>query len=198
MIAWIKSTVGMVTTVIVIVALLIFVWKFGTIKDALQAKLFNTKTTSSVAHGDSATAFNASADSAHAQGVVVRSDYNALVSSPRIRSNPGAVEVTTSANKVIGKADAEVVNLRASNTQLERQVRDLQTRPPEPTPRSVVYADPLYSFSNLRRPLITGRVGIDYRLISHVSAKVEVGYMPPPPGRSRAEFVANVGAHITF
>jgi hypothetical protein len=200
MIAWLKSTVGIVTAIGVAVALLIFVFKFGTIKDAIQSRLYNSKTTSSVAHGDSANASKALADTAHAQGIVVRSSYNALKASPRVRNNPVALEVSNSADKVIGKADTEVVNLRSANTQLERQVHDLQTRPPEPTPRATIYVDPLYSFSNVRRPMIVARVGVDYRLLPHVSAKVEVGYMPPPPSSTKqsAEFVANVGAHITF
>lgn len=190
----------MITAAAVVIALVVLVWKWGTISDAIQTKWFNTKTTSSQAHGDSATAFQVVADTAHAQGVVVRRSYNALTSSPRVRNNPVAMEVVASGKKVIAKSDTEMVNLRSANTQLQRQVTDLQTRGELPTPRAAPYADALYSFSNKRRPMINLRAGVDYRIFSHVSVKAEVGYMPPPVGapNQSPEFVANIGGHFSF
>ena len=190
----------MIISAIVVVLLIVIVWKWGTIRDALQTKWFNKQTASAQAHGDTASTFQAAADTAHVQGVIIRDNWHVLTGSPEVRSSPVATKVAVAGSKVIAKADTEITDLRAANSQLKLQVSDLQSRGELPQPRAVPYADALYSFSNKRRPVIAGRVGLDYRLLKYVSAKVEVGYMPPPVETVSQvpEFILNVGGHITF
>lgn len=210
---WLRTTTGMMVSMIVLALMLIGVWKFNTIKDAIQTRLYNQKTASSEAHGDSAKVEIAEADTTRAQGVVIRDRFNTLVNSPEVRKNPVATRVATESKKVIANADTEKTHLRNANAQLQKQVNDLETRPNKVEPRSVPYIDALYSenFATHKGvPVI--RAGVDYRIISSIKAKLEGSYEPPPAysqdqqlalkaaglDPSRPELRATVGLHITF
>jgi hypothetical protein len=171
--------------------------------DDWKAARYDKKTVSAAAHGDSAATYVAIADTTHARGVVIRDNWHVLTRSSEVRGNPVATKVAESGNRVIANADNEAKNLRSANSQLRSQVTDLQSRGPPPQPRAIPYVDPLYSFRSSGRATPLLRIGIDYRVLPYVSAKIEGSYEPPPaprPGEdaSKPEFRLNVGGHIAF
>lgn len=168
--------------------------------DRYRQNKHDAKIASAAAHGDSAQTFIAAADTTHQQGVIIRDNWHILTGSPAVQNNPVAKNVAVEGQKVIANADQETKDLRAANTQLKGQVSDLQSAGKDPGPRAVPYLDPLYSFSSKHRAVPVVRVGVDYRLLPFVSAKLEASYEPPPAGSpdQRPEFRYSVGGHITF
>lgn len=204
MLTWLKGyikTAAGIVTAIVLVALLIFGFiKFLNWNDARKNAQRAKEIVSAQAHADTAKTEIVAADTAHAQETILRDSYARLITSPRVRSNPVAVEVAHAGSAALAKSDTEVVHLRNANTQLQRQISDLQAAGPEPVPRAIPYVDPLFSVRTTGKPIINVRAGLDYRIISHINAKVELAYEPPPSGgiKQNPELRLNVGAHITF
>jgi len=201
--AWFGTVAGKIISGGILIAIIILFFKGQSIWDGIQARLYNQKTVSSQAHGDTAKVAEKVADSTHKQGVLITTNWEGLIRSQAVRNNPKAKEVADSGTKVIDNAKAENVALRAANTQLHKQVTDLENRPDKPVPRLIPYVQPLYSFSNNRRPLLIGRAGIDYRVANHFKATLELAYQPPlaptPTNPKQIpEIQVNVGGRIEF
>lgn len=185
-----------------VLAIVATIFVYTHVDDWKRAR-FDAKTVSAAAHGDTAAAFVAIADTTHAEGVVIRDNWRVLTSSSEVKRNPVAVKVAEKGNAVIANADKEATALRSANAQLTLQVHDLETRGEPPKPRAIPYIEPLYSFRSSGRATPLLRLGVDYRLLPHVSAKIETSYEPPPapkPGEDamKPEFRLTVGGHITF
>jgi hypothetical protein len=185
-----------------VLAIVAAIFVYTHVDDWKRAR-YNAKSVSAAAHGDTAAAFAAVADTTHAQGVVIRDNWRVLTSSSEVKRNPVAVKVAEKGNQVIANADKETSALRSANAQLTSQVHDLETRGEPPTPRAIPYVEPLYSFRSSSRSTPLLRLGVDYRVLPHVSAKIETSYEPPPatkPGEKamQPEFRLTVGGHITF
>lgn len=126
------------------------------------------------------------ADEIKEAGVVVRTSHNKLINSPEVTNDTTAMKVVVSSNKVIANTDSENVALRTAN-------KELHAAGEKPVLRLIPYMDALVRFrldSTTVKQGYMGRAGIDYRIINHISAKVEYQY----DGRHQV----NAGLHITF
>lgn len=159
----------------------------------------DAKIASADVHHAAAVTVMAKADTAHAQGVVLRKQLQDLVSSPAVQADPIAIEVAGAGAAVIAKADTEIVDLRTANHELEQEAKDLRDAGKSRGPRLVPYLEPLYTFRSSGPPAPVIRLGADYRLLPHVSVKLEASYEPPPgPDYLKPEYRVTVGGRITF
>lgn len=179
---------------IAIVAGIVLVWG-GFCRDAHH----DAKMASADVHRAAAVTVMAKADTAHSQGVVLRKQLADLVSSPKVQADPVALEVAAAGALVIAKADTENTDLRSANTELQQEAADLRSAGKDRGPRFVPYVEPLYTFRSSGPPAPVIRVGADYRLLPHVSVKIEVSYEPPPgPDYLKPEYRVTAGGRITF
>lgn len=126
--------------------------------------------------------------------------YAVYRNSPNVRGNPVANELGNRADPLIKTLRAAIQEDTSAIRHLQSQVKDLQDAGPPLGPRAVPYLDVGYVASNRQRAVLVGRLGLDYRLLPHVWAKVEGGYQPPPSSdlKQTPEFRLIVAAHVTF
>lgn len=195
MLNWVKTPIGIVIGVAFAVLLVFGLFKGQSIWDNYLGNRHTAKVASADAHADTASVDIVKADSVHAQGIILRRDYATLKKQRRVISDPIALEVIASADKVIAKADSEVVDVRAANTQLQRESHDLRTAGEARIPRLIPYVD-IYerykvdSTGAASRASLGLRIGLNYRVVNHFNAMVELSKEP--------KYVGRVGAHITF
>lgn len=175
MTAWLKSTAGIITGIGLVILILVAYTKC----DEIKAWNYNRHT----AKADSALVV---ADTAHSEGIVARTEHEKLLNTPEVRNSVAAQKVVVSSNKVIAKADKEIAALRTT-------VDETKAAGEKPVPRAIPYIDVLGSVNadttQMKMRMVI-RAGIDYRILPHVFAKIEVVRDP--------NYRLNVGAHITF
>jgi hypothetical protein len=114
-----------------VLAIVAAIFVYTHVDDWKRAR-YDAKSVSAAAHGDTAAAFVAVADTTHAQGVVIRDNWRVLTSSSEVKRNPVAVKVAEKGNQVIANADKETSALRSANAQLSSQVHDLKREASRP------------------------------------------------------------------
>lgn len=126
--------------------------------------------------------------------------YDAYKNRPETRANPVARELGNRADPVITTLKAAIKKDTSAIRHLESQVIELQAAGPPLGPRAVPYGDIGYGATTRHRAVPVVRLGLDYRIMPHVFAKVEGSYEPPPAGAEvqKPEFRGLIAAHITF
>lgn len=119
---------------------------------------------------------------------------------PDVRADPLANELGNRADSTITTLKAAIKADTNAIRHLQNQVTELQDAGPPLGPRAIPYLDVGYGASSRHRAVPVGRLGITYRLLPHVMAKLEGSYEPPPAGSTeqKPEWRVFVGGQATF
>lgn len=190
---------GIAAGVGIVLAVVAIVYGYTKLDDWRQARR-QAKLDSAGAHVKTATELAAEADSEQVRIQPAKDSFTVLINRPETKNNPQANKVATGATKII-KADSVTIDKqKKAIAHLDSAVVDLQDAGPPLGPRAVPYGVVGYVASNRQRAVPLAKLGLDYRLLPHVMANLELSYQPPPAGSAeqKPEFRLFVGGKATF
>lgn len=192
--------IKVIAGIVLAVATLVGIFYAYSTYDKWQQRRRQEKLAAAAVHVATADTLVAQADTQQVQILPTKRGFNVLTNSPQVRSNPVARTVADTAKKIIKADSITIATQKKAIANLDSAVKDLQDAGPPVGPRAVPYGDLGYAASSRSRAVPVVRLGVDYRVLPHVFAKVEVGYQPPPAGDAsqKPELRILAAGHITF
>lgn len=190
---------GIMAGIGVVLAVVAVVYAYGKIDD-IKAARRQAKLASAGEHVKVADTLAAQADTEQVLIRPTKQGFDVLINSPQVKHNPVAHTVADTAKKIIHADSITIDKQKKAIAHLDSAVVDLQDAGPPLGPRAVPYGIIGYVASNRQRAVPMARLGLDYRVLPHIMAELELSYQPPPAGAldQRAEFRAFIGGKATF